>query len=107
MAHHSGCRHGDHGLMNGEVDWVEVALPDLLPLLETQPALRIQHQDPSGNQAFIRFNCLIPPFDNVDLRRAVMMAVEQQPICKPSLAVFLMRGWPEKKCFPGHYARCG
>lgn len=66
-------------LMNGEVDWVEVALPDLLPLLETQPALRIQHQDPSGNQAFIRFNCLIPPFDNVDLRRAVMMAVEQQP----------------------------
>lgn len=66
-------------LVNGEVDWVEVALPDLLPLLEARPNLKIQHQDPSGNEAVIRFNCLIPPFDNVDLRRAVMMAVDQEP----------------------------
>lgn len=66
-------------LQNGEVDWLEIALPDLLPILQMAPNVTVQHQDPKGFLAFIRFNSLVPPFDNAALRRAVLMAVDQVP----------------------------
>ncbi|WP_417423047.1 ABC transporter substrate-binding protein [Hoeflea sp.] len=66
-------------LQNGEVDWVEIALPDLMPILKSAPGVTVQRQDPTGFEAFIRFNCLVPPFDNPALRQAVLMAVDQAP----------------------------
>lgn len=66
-------------LQNGEVDWVEVVLPDLLPVVSALPEIDVERQDPNGFTAFMRFNSSVPPFNNPELRRAVMMAVDQTP----------------------------
>ncbi|MCW3473766.1 ABC transporter substrate-binding protein [Limobrevibacterium gyesilva] len=65
-------------LQNGEVDWVETPLPDLVPLLKRNRNLAVDIADPLGNIGSLRFNHLQPPFNDVRARRAVMMALSQQ-----------------------------
>lgn len=65
-------------LQNGEVDWWENPLGDLLPSLSKNPALATQIADPAGRVAFMRLNHLQPPFNDVRIRRAVLMAVNQE-----------------------------
>jgi peptide/nickel transport system substrate-binding protein len=64
-------------LGNGEVDWWEEATLDLLPLLAANPDITIKRSDPLGSMAFLRFNYLHPPFDNVRIRQAVLAVVDQ------------------------------
>jgi peptide/nickel transport system substrate-binding protein len=64
-------------LRNGEIDWYEVVEPDLVPLLRRNSDIRIAPQNPTGYNGTLRFNHLHPPFDNVKVRRAVMMGVRQ------------------------------
>ncbi len=64
-------------LQQGEVDWVEQALFDLLPTLRARPSLAVGQLDPLGNSSLLRFNHTLPPFDNVAIRRAVLSAVDQ------------------------------
>lgn len=63
----------------GEVDWLGAVLTDLPPILEIHPAVNLHRTDPYGILHVIRFNHLIAPFDNVELRRAVLKAVDQVP----------------------------
>ena len=64
-------------LQRNEVDWWEQPLPDLIPLLQKTPGIRVQRKDPYGVVALGRFNALHPPFDNVRLRHAVLAALDQ------------------------------
>ncbi|WP_426959463.1 ABC transporter substrate-binding protein [Muricoccus radiodurans] len=64
-------------LQRGEVDWVEYPLPDLLPVLERSRDIRLQVYDPIGFLGVIRFNHLHPPFDKVEVRRAVRDCISQ------------------------------
>ncbi len=64
-------------LQRGEVDWVLVPDPELLPLLRRDAKLVVETQDPTGIIATMRFNQLQKPFDNAALRRAVVSAVDQ------------------------------
>jgi peptide/nickel transport system substrate-binding protein len=64
-------------LRAGEQDYWEQPLHDLLASLRRDRNLVVQTRDPSGTYAMLRFNHLQPPFDNVALRRAVAMAVDQ------------------------------
>jgi len=64
-------------LQNGEVDWYEQVQPDLVPLLKKNPAIEVGYHNPTGYSGVMRFNHLHPPFNNVAVRRAVMMAVNQ------------------------------
>ena len=64
-------------LQNGEVDWYEQVQPDLVPLLKRNPAIELGYHNPTGYNGVLRFNHLHPPFNNVAVRRAVMMAVNQ------------------------------
>ncbi len=64
-------------LRNGEVDWWEQPLADLLPSLE-RAGIRTQVDQPAGRLAFARLNHLQPPFNDVRLRRAVLMGVRQE-----------------------------
>ena len=64
-------------LTNGEVDWWENPIPDLVPLLKRSAALNVDIADPLGNIGDMRFNHLNPPFNDVRARRAVMMALNQ------------------------------
>ena len=65
-------------LQNGEVDWWDNPIPDLVPLLKRNRNVRLDIADPLGNIGSLRFNHLYPPFNDVRVRRAVMMALDQQ-----------------------------
>jgi peptide/nickel transport system substrate-binding protein len=65
-------------LANGEVDWWENPIPDLVPLLKRSSSLNVDIADPLGNIGDMRFNHLNPPFNDVRARRAVMMALSQE-----------------------------
>ena len=64
-------------LRNGEMDWWEQPLADLLPSLE-RAGIRTQIDQPAGRLAFARLNHLQPPFNDVRMRRAVLMGVKQE-----------------------------
>ncbi len=64
-------------LRNGEADWWENPTTDLIPMLRQDPNIRMMVQNPTGYNAVMRLNSLQPPFDNEAIRRAVMMAVDQ------------------------------
>lgn len=64
-------------LQNGEVDWWETPLPDLIPVIKANPNIKLRAADPYGLVGVIRFNSSQAPFDNVNVRRAVYEAVNQ------------------------------
>jgi len=64
-------------LQAGEVDWYEQVQPDLVPLLRRSADIRIGSHNPTGYNGVLRFNHLHPPFNNVAVRRAVLVGVNQ------------------------------
>ncbi len=65
-------------LQNGEVDWWETPLPDLVPLLKKSAGIAVDIADPLGNIGSFRVNHLHPPFNNVLARRAIQIALSQE-----------------------------
>ncbi len=65
-------------LQNGEVDWWESPLTDLVPVLKSNRNINVDIADPLGNVGSFRMNHLYPPFNNVKARRAVLMALSQE-----------------------------
>ena len=65
-------------LQNGEVDWWENPVPDLVPLLKRNRNINVDISDPLGNIGSFRINHLHPPFNDLRVRRAVMMALSQE-----------------------------
>ena len=65
-------------LQNGEVDWWENPIPDLVPLLRKNRNVSVDIADPLGNIGSFRMNHLYPPFNDVRARRAVLMALSQE-----------------------------
>jgi peptide/nickel transport system substrate-binding protein len=64
-------------LQSGEVDWLELPLPDILPVLRRNRAVKVDVADPLGYVGTLFFNHLHPPFNDVRARRAVLMALNQ------------------------------
>ncbi|WP_149537619.1 ABC transporter substrate-binding protein [Siccirubricoccus phaeus] len=64
-------------LRTGEVDWWEAPTFDLLPPLLRDRRIKVWTPDPLGYIAVMRFNQLVPPFDNAALRRALLPALNQ------------------------------
>ena len=62
----------------GEADWWQNPIVDLLPQLKRAKGVNVQTVDTIGNVEIIRFNHLHPPFNNVKMRRAVLMVVDQK-----------------------------
>src|SRR3546814_7465008 len=67
-----------NALMAGEVDYFEQPAVDLAPILESNPDITLEVNDPLGNIGFARFNHLLPPFDNPEICRAALMAMNQE-----------------------------
>jgi len=65
-------------LMNGEIDWWETPLTDLIPSLRRNRNIRVDIADPLGNIGSFRFNHLHAPFNDVRARRAVAMVLNQE-----------------------------
>jgi peptide/nickel transport system substrate-binding protein len=65
-------------LQNGEVDWWENPITDLVPVLKGNKNIGVDIGDPLGNVGAFRINHLYPPFDNVKARQAILMAMSQE-----------------------------
>ena len=65
-------------LQNGEIDWWENPLPDLVPVMKKNRNIAVDIADPLGNVGSFRMNHTHPPFDNVKVRRAVLTALNQE-----------------------------
>jgi len=65
-------------LQNGEIDWWENPIPDLVPVLKKNRNISVDIADPLGNIGVFRMNHTHPPFDNVKIRRALLTALSQE-----------------------------
>jgi peptide/nickel transport system substrate-binding protein len=72
-------------LQNGEVDWWEYPLADLVPVLLKNRNLIADIADPLGNFGAFRMNHLHPPFNDVRARRAILMAINQEDFMRAFL----------------------
>jgi peptide/nickel transport system substrate-binding protein len=64
----------------GEVDWWQQLPPDLAPLLTKNKDITVANVDPLGSIGVLRFNQLQPPFNNPQLRQALLYVVDQQDV---------------------------
>src|SRR5215467_864325 len=64
-------------LNNGEADWWENPPADVWPLLAANPNITVARADPLENTIMVRFNHLLPPFDNMKMRQAVLAVADQ------------------------------
>jgi len=67
-----------NAMTQGEQDYWEYPLHDLLPLMRRSRELVVEQRLLDGTYGIARFNTLHPPFDNAAVRRAVAMAVDQR-----------------------------
>jgi len=65
-------------LQNGEIDWWETPIADLVPVLKKNRNVLVDIADPLGNIGSFRMNHLHPPFNDARARRAILMALNQE-----------------------------
>src|SRR5215813_1790502 len=69
-----------NALQSGDVDFMENPPFDLIPVLEGNPDIKMQVLNKFGLQTLGRMNFLLPPFDNVKVRRAALLAISQKDV---------------------------
>jgi peptide/nickel transport system substrate-binding protein len=62
----------------GEMDWWEMPIADLLPLIKRSGKIQVEVKDRNGILGLFKMNNLQPPFDNPAIRRALLGAVVQK-----------------------------
>ena len=69
-----------NALQSGDIDFMENPSFDILPVLSANPDLKIETLNKLGYQTLGRMNFLYPPFDNVKVRRAALLAMNQKDV---------------------------
>ena len=69
-----------NALQSGDVDFVENVPFELVPVLAANKELKLDTLDQLGFQTLGRMNFLHPPFDNVKVRRAAFLALNQKDV---------------------------
>jgi len=69
-----------NALQSGDIDFMEYPTFDLLPVLAANPEIKVEILDKLGFQTLGRMNFLYPPFDNVKVRRAAFLAMNQKDV---------------------------
>ena len=72
-------------LQQGEVDWVQQPLVDLLSVLRAAAGVKVLVNDTVGVVPMIAFNHIHPPFNNPKLLRALLPAVEQREFVEAAM----------------------
>jgi peptide/nickel transport system substrate-binding protein len=83
-----------NGLITGEFDILESPSPDLLDLLRRSRGVTVGTNDPLGYGLFTVLNHLHPPFDKLEARRALMMAIQQSEFMQATVG----DGSPWREC---------
>jgi peptide/nickel transport system substrate-binding protein len=65
-------------LLNGEMDAYEIPPIDLLPIMRKDTNIVVRVLNRIGNQGVMRPNHLIPPFNNVKARQALLYLLDEQ-----------------------------
>ncbi|HSU05525.1 MAG TPA: ABC transporter substrate-binding protein [Acetobacteraceae bacterium] len=69
-----------NALVNGEVDWLDSPLPDLLPMLGKTEGVTVGPIDIYGTFGGLRPNALQGPTANPAIRRAILAAIDQTEV---------------------------
>src|ERR1700681_3620318 len=69
-----------NALVSGDIDFMENPAWDILPVLAANKDLRIETLNKLGFQTLGRMNFLFPPFDDVKVRRAALLAMNQKDV---------------------------
>ena len=69
-----------NALATGEIDWLEMPLPDLLPMLRSAPNVKTGRIDDYGFISQLRPNHVIAPTNDVKFRRAIRAAISQREV---------------------------
>src|SRR3954464_13042869 len=69
-----------NALQSGDIDFIENPSFDILPVLTANKELKVEALDKIGFQTVGRMNFLYPPFDNLKVRRAAFLALNQKDI---------------------------
>jgi peptide/nickel transport system substrate-binding protein len=69
-----------NALQSGDIDFMEVPAFDILPMLAANKDIKVDTLSKFGFQTGGRMNFLYPPFDNVKVRRAAFMALNQKDV---------------------------
>jgi peptide/nickel transport system substrate-binding protein len=72
-------------LQAGEVDWLDQPLPDLIPTLQRHRNVAVDVLNPYGIMSIMRLNHLQAPFNDVKVRQAVALAVDQEEYMRSTL----------------------
>ena len=90
-----------NALQSGEIDFMEVPSFDILPVLAANPDIKVETPNKLGFQTVGRMNFLLPPFDNVKVRRAAFLAMNQKDVLDALI------GNPQYYKICGAYFMCG
>ncbi len=69
-------------LQSGEIDFYELPPIDLLAQLQSDPNIKIDVLNKTGNVGIARLNCLHPPFESVYARQAMLHLLNQADFLK-------------------------
>src|SRR3954468_20388163 len=69
-----------NALQSGDIDFMENPSFDILPVLAANKDIHVEALDKLGFQTVGRMNFLYPPFDNIKVRRAALLAMNQQDV---------------------------
>ncbi len=72
-------------LQAGEVDYIESPPVDLYPAIESDPNLALQVLNKSGQDLYLRMNCLQKPFNNLKARQALLHLVDQEAFMRAAI----------------------
>jgi peptide/nickel transport system substrate-binding protein len=90
-----------NALQSGDIDFLEIPPYDILPVLAANKDIVVETPNKLGFQTVGRMNFLLPPFDNVKVRRAAFMAMNQKDVLDALI------GHPEYYTICGALFVCG
>jgi peptide/nickel transport system substrate-binding protein len=67
-------------ISSNEIDYLEQIPIDLLPLVASDPAVKVETRSMTEMQTMARMNFLHPPFNNPKIREAALKAISQVPV---------------------------
>ncbi|PAY04137.1 MULTISPECIES: ABC transporter substrate-binding protein [Bradyrhizobium] len=69
-----------NALQSGDIDFLENPSFDTLSILEADKDLKVETLNKFGFQTLGRMNFLYPPFDNIKVRQAALLAINQKQV---------------------------
>lgn len=74
-----------NALQSGDVDMIEQVTIDLLPLLDMDDEVEYGVKNPLGSLVTARVNFKLPPFDDPQVRKAMMYALDQETLMQTAI----------------------